>query len=77
MNYIWSKSFDEFTPVGLVLVNAEVLGVPPAVDLTTKLNGRVVQHDNTKNMTFNIAEVVAALSIGTFCLIAHRNTLMV
>jgi len=65
MNYIWSKSFDEFTPVGPVLVSADVLGVPPKLDLTTKVDGRVVQHDNTKNMTFNVAEIVSALSIGT------------
>jgi len=65
MNYIWSKSFDKFTPVGPVLVSADVLGVPPSVDLTTRVSGRVVQHDNTKNMTFNVAEIVSALSTGT------------
>jgi len=65
MNYIWSKSFDKFTPVGPILVSADVLGVPPSIDLTTRVSGRVVQHDNTKNMTFNVAEIVSALSIGT------------
>jgi len=65
MNYIWSKSFDEFTPVGPVLVNADVLGVPPAVELTTRVSGKVVQNDNTKNMTHNVAKIVQALSIGT------------
>jgi len=65
MNYIWSKSFDKFTPVGPILVSADVLGVPPSLDLTTRVSGRVVQHDNTKNMTFNVAEIVSALSIGT------------
>jgi len=65
MNYIWSKSFDEFTPVGPVLVSADVLGVPPSVDLTTRVSGRVVQQDNTKNMTFNVAQIVSALSTGT------------
>jgi len=65
MNYIWSKSFDEFTPVGPVLVNADVLGVPPSVELTTRVSGKVVQNDNTKNMTHNVAKIVQALSIGT------------
>lgn len=65
MNYIWSKSFDKFTPVGPVLVNADVLGVPPSVELTTRVSGKVVQNDNTKNMTHNVAKIVQALSIGT------------
>jgi len=65
MNYIWSKGFDKFTPVGPILVNSEVLGVPPTIDLTTRLHGKVVQHDNTKNMTHSVAKIVSALSIGT------------
>jgi len=65
MNYIWSKSFDEFTPVGPVLVNADILGVPPSVELTTRVDGKVVQNDNTKNMTYNVAQIVQALSTGT------------
>jgi hypothetical protein len=64
MNYIWSKSFDEFTPVGPILVNAEVLGIPPSLELTTRVSGRVVQNDNTKNMTHDVAKIVSALSIG-------------
>jgi len=65
MNYIWSKGFDEFTPIGPVLVNSEILGVPPAIELKTIVDGKVVQQDNTKNMTFNVAEVVAAMATGT------------
>jgi len=65
MNYIWSKSFDEFTPVGPILVNSDVLGVPPSVELTTRVSGKVVQNDNTKNMTHNVAKIVSAMSIGT------------
>jgi 2-keto-4-pentenoate hydratase/2-oxohepta-3-ene-1,7-dioic acid hydratase in catechol pathway len=66
MNYIWSKSFDKFTPVGPVLVSADVLGVPPSLELNTRVNGRVVQHDNTRNMTHDVAKIVSALSIGMF-----------
>lgn len=65
MNYIWSKSFDKFTPVGPILVNADVLGVPPSVQLTTRVSGKIVQNDNTKNMTHNVAKIVSAMSIGT------------
>jgi len=65
MNYIWSKSFDKFTPVGPILVSAAVLGTPPSIELTTRLDGKVVQNDNTKNMTHSVAKIVSALSIGT------------
>ncbi|EXJ82859.1 hypothetical protein A1O3_06674 [Capronia epimyces CBS 606.96] len=65
MNYIWSKGFDKFTPIGPVLVSADVLGVPPQIELYTRVDGKVVQQDNTKNMTFNVAELVASMATGT------------
>jgi len=65
MNYIFSKAFDEWTPAGPVLVNPSVVGVLPELDLTTKWNGKVVQSDNSRNMSFNVAQILAAMSVGT------------
>jgi 2-keto-4-pentenoate hydratase/2-oxohepta-3-ene-1,7-dioic acid hydratase in catechol pathway len=49
-----------------VLVSADVLGVSPALELNTRVNGRVVQHDNTRNMTHDVAKIVSALLTGMF-----------
>ena len=65
MNYIFSKAFDDWTPVGPVLVHPNVVGVLPELDLTTKWNGKVVQSDNTRNMIFNIAQIISSMSTGT------------
>ncbi|KAM5359771.1 hypothetical protein ACJZ2D_014204 [Fusarium nematophilum] len=65
INFIFSKGFDNWTPVGPVLVNPSVVGVLPKSELTTKWNGKVVQKDKTENMIFNVAEILSAMSIGT------------
>ncbi|OCK82596.1 hypothetical protein K432DRAFT_402755 [Lepidopterella palustris CBS 459.81] len=64
MNFIYSKAFDDWTPVGPVLVNTSVVGVLPTLELTTRLNGEVVQHSNTRNMIFNVAEILSNMSVG-------------
>jgi 2-keto-4-pentenoate hydratase/2-oxohepta-3-ene-1,7-dioic acid hydratase in catechol pathway len=65
MNYIFSKAFDNWTPVGPVLVNPSVTGVLPELDISTKWNGKEVQKDNSRNMIFNVAEILSAMSVGT------------
>jgi len=65
MNYIFSKAFDTWTPAGPILVNPSVVGVVPELDLQTKWNGEVVQSDNSRNMIFNVAEILSAMSVGT------------
>jgi len=65
MNYIFSKGFDDWTPTGPILVNPSVVGHTPTLDLSTKWNGKVVQSDNSRNMIFNPAEILSAMSVGT------------
>jgi len=65
MNYIFAKSFDEWTPLGPVLVNQSVVGIQPKLNMTTKWNGKTVQSDNTSNMIFSCAEILASMSTGT------------
>lgn len=64
MNYIYSKAFDDWTPVGPVLVNPSVVGALPTLDLKTTVNGQVEQSSNTSNMIFNVAEILSNMSVG-------------
>ncbi len=57
-----SKSFDTFGPMGPALVTADEIPEPGALDLSLSLNGRVMQHSNTRNFIFPIPFVIAYLS---------------
>jgi len=65
MNFIFSKAFDNWTPAGPVLVGSTVVGELPELDLKTLWNGKLVQENNSKNMIFNVAEILSAMSVGT------------
>lgn len=54
-----AKSFDTFCPLGPCIVSDID---PTTVDITTRVNGIVKQHSNTKNMIFNVFELVAFIS---------------
>jgi len=50
-----AKGFDTFCPVGPVITD-EI--DPNAVDVKSFLNGALKQHSNTKNLIFNISQIV-------------------
>ncbi len=56
------KALDTFAPMGPGLVPASEIPDPQELSLTTRLNGRVVQHDNTGNMVFSVASAIAFIS---------------
>jgi 2-keto-4-pentenoate hydratase/2-oxohepta-3-ene-1,7-dioic acid hydratase in catechol pathway len=56
------KSLDGFCPVGPVVVTPDEIADPQALELTTRLNGEVVQHCSTADMIFSIADVLAFCS---------------
>lgn len=62
----WSKSFDDTTPFGPVLVSAKAVPDPQKLSLKTEVNGKVLQDGTT---AYEILELynVAALSS------SHRN----
>ncbi|MEB3172956.1 MAG: fumarylacetoacetate hydrolase family protein [Cyanobacteriota bacterium] len=62
----WSrgKSFDSFCPLGEP-ASIEALGDLQNLELTTRLNGQVVQQANTGQMLFSVARLIAELSRGT------------
>lgn len=59
--WVVSKSFDTFTPLG-----PEVVKVPldelPSLALTTRLNGKVVQQDRFSSFIFDVPTLVSFLS---------------
>ena len=54
-----SKCFDTFSPLGPKIVS----NIDPAnLEIRTRVNGVTKQHSNTKNMVFNVYELVSFLS---------------
>ena len=62
--WVRGKSFDTFCPLGPVLVTADEMPNPQVLDISTKLNGEVVQQANTADMIFPVAELISQLSCG-------------
>ena len=56
------KALDTFAPMGPGIVPASMLGDPQNLTLTTRVNGQVVQQDNTDQMIFSVAQAVSFLS---------------
>ncbi len=56
------KSLDTFGPIGPVIVTPEDIGDPQDLVIQCRLNGRIVQKSNTRNMIFNIPLILAFVS---------------
>lgn len=56
------KSLDTFGPIGPVIVTPEDIGDAQDLAIECRLNGRVVQKSNTRNMIFNIPLILAFIS---------------
>lgn len=56
------KSFDTFCPLGPVLVTADEIPDPNALQIQTRVNGETLQSSNTLDMIFNCREIIASLS---------------
>lgn len=65
--WVLSKTFDGFAPVGPCLVPAGELD-PNHLDISSTVNGEVRQSSNTSDMIFPLAQIIADLS--------HHFTLM-
>ncbi len=60
------KNFPGTGPLGPWLVTADAVPDPQKLELTTRLNGTVVQHDTTDHMIFDVATIIAYLSTVTW-----------
>jgi 5-oxopent-3-ene-1,2,5-tricarboxylate decarboxylase / 2-hydroxyhepta-2,4-diene-1,7-dioate isomerase len=57
-----SKSFDTFTPLGPWIVTADEIGAPIGLGLECRVNGKVRQKSNTKNMVFDVPTQIEFIS---------------
>lgn len=59
------KSLDTFCPWGPWIVTRDEIPDPHDLEVRTVLNGREMQKSNTKNLIFNINQIIAYASQGT------------
>jgi 2-keto-4-pentenoate hydratase/2-oxohepta-3-ene-1,7-dioic acid hydratase in catechol pathway len=57
-----SKSFDTFTPLGPWIVTADEFKQPLRLNLECRVNGKVRQKANTKDLVFNIPTLIEFIS---------------
>jgi len=62
MDFAMSKGAPSFLPMGPYLVPAAFAGDPQQLRLTLKLNGKVMQDEETSDMIFTVARLVEYLS---------------
>ena len=60
------KNFPATGPLGPWMVTADVIADPQRLELTTRLNGKTVQHDTTDHMIFDVATIIEYLSTVTW-----------
>jgi 2-keto-4-pentenoate hydratase/2-oxohepta-3-ene-1,7-dioic acid hydratase in catechol pathway len=60
------KNFPATGPLGPWMVTADVVADPQRLELTTRLNGKTVQHDTTDHMIFDVATIIEYLSTVTW-----------
>src|SRR5271163_4137814 len=59
---VLGKQFPSFCPMGPALVTKDEIPDPERVQLTTRLNGEIVQSANTDDLVFGVARVIAYFS---------------
>ena len=62
--FYFGKSLDGFTPMGPCITTADEIAFPPALTLTTLVNGEPRQSSNTALLLNIIAEIIEELSSG-------------
>ncbi|MFX0122846.1 MAG: fumarylacetoacetate hydrolase family protein [Candidatus Hodarchaeota archaeon] len=57
-----SKGFDSFSPIGPVIVTSDEIRNPQNLDLELRVNDELKQKGNTKDMIFNIEQILSYCS---------------
>jgi 2-keto-4-pentenoate hydratase/2-oxohepta-3-ene-1,7-dioic acid hydratase in catechol pathway len=57
-----SKSYDTFTPMGPWIVSADELRPPVHLDLECRVNGKLRQRANTRDLVFDIPSIIEFIS---------------
>lgn len=61
----YAKSFDNFAPIGPVIVSTSEIPKPDKVELTTTVSGELRQKTSTGDLLFTIPKILEHLSRGT------------
>ena len=59
---IMGKQYDSFTPLGPVLTTVDDIADPTAMQIVTRLNGKIMQSAPVSDLIFTIAETIAYFS---------------
>ncbi|MCC7348300.1 MAG: fumarylacetoacetate hydrolase family protein [Variibacter sp.] len=59
------KVFDTSAPLGPVIVTADEIPDPQALDLRTRINGELRQHSSTSDMIFSCVDLIHFFSMGS------------
>ena len=62
--WYFGKSLDGFTPMGPVLVTADEIAWPPALEITCRVNGELRQESNTSLLITPIGQILEELTAG-------------
>ena len=60
--WVRGKSLDTFCPLGPWAVTADEIPDPHSLNITCKVNNKIMQQSNTKNMIFRIDKLISFLS---------------
>jgi len=60
--WLVGKSFDTFAPMGPAIVTEDEIPDPHALDISLEIGGETLQKSNTRELIFQIPEIVAHLS---------------
>jgi len=60
--WLISKSFDTFAPMGPWIVTRDEIADPHTLDLTLEIGGQVLQHSNTRELVFGVPALVEYIS---------------
>ena len=62
--WYFGKSLDGDTPMGPVLVTADEIAYPPALEITCRVNGELRQQSNTSLLITSIGQILEELTAG-------------
>jgi len=60
--WLMGKTFDTFAPMGPALVTEDEIPDPHALDISLEIGGETLQKSNTRELIFQIPEIVAHIS---------------
>ena len=60
--WLISKSFDTFAPMGPWIVTRDEIADPHALDLELEIGGEILQHSNTRELVFGVPALIEYIS---------------